>query len=67
MMHHEDLMKPANGPHEPGRLEVHLVCVAADEMLGQDHDKALEDDEKQVLLVGLRRLQSVLQLLNLTT
>ena len=43
----------------------YLVSVAADQMLGQNHDEALEDDEEQVLLVGLRRLQQVLQLLNL--
>ena len=34
-------------------------------MLGEYHDEALEDDEEQVLLVGLRRLQQILQLLNL--
>ena len=67
MMDHEDLVQPANGPEEPGRLEIHGVRVASDEMLGEDHDEPLEDDEEEILLVRLGRLQAFLHFLHLQT
>jgi len=53
---HEYLMEAADGPEEPGRLEVDGVRVAPHQVLREDHDEPLEDDQKEILLVGLRRL-----------
>ena len=58
-------MKPAHRPIEPGCLKIHSISVAPHQVLRQDHDKPLEDDQEQVLLIRLRGLQFVLQLLNL--
>ena len=67
MVNHKYLMKPSNSPLKPGRLEVDGVGVAADQMLRENHDKALKDDEEKVLLVCLSRLKAILQLFNLST
>ena len=37
--HEEDLLQPSDRPEVPGRLEVHAVRVAADQVLRQDHDE----------------------------
>jgi hypothetical protein len=64
---HEYLMKTTDGPEEPGGLEVHGVCVAPHEVLGQDHNEPLEDDQEEILLIRLSCLQTFLHLLNLHT
>ena len=65
MMKHKNLMQSANCPMEPGGLEVDSVRVTPHQVLRQDHDKPLEYDKEQVLLVSLGGLQLVLQLLHL--
>ena len=58
-------MKTTDGPEEPGGLEVHGVCVAPHEVLRQNHNEPLEDDQEEILLIRLSRLQTFLHLLNL--
>ena len=53
MMKHENLVEPSHSPEIPRTLEIHCICVAPHQMLGQDHDEPLEDDQEQVLLVSL--------------
>ena len=55
LYHHENLLEPAHSPEVPWGLVVDAVGIATNEVLGQDHDEALELRKRLVLCLKKER------------